>query len=72
MGYTNDSEVCRASLRTPSLGTGVNASGVRYAEDTNTTAHRITTGHASSRCVQDTARDTANSGTLVQKATIIK
>ena len=76
MGYTNVSSVCRASaglsLPSPSLGNRGYNRTVRYAEDASTTTHRTSPGHPRARCDQDTARDTANSGTLVQKATIIR
>ena len=70
MGYTNDSEVHRASLRLSSLGTAANARNVRNADDTTTTNQRTSAGHLRSRHGQDTARTTAKSGTLIQKTTI--
>ena len=80
MGYTNVSSVRRVaklaglSLASPSLGLGNEGDNrtVRYAEDVTTAHPRTSPGHTRSCCVQDTARDTAKSGTLVQKATIIR
>jgi hypothetical protein len=70
MGYTNGSEVHRASLRLSSPDTGANARNVRNADDTTTTNHMTSAGHLRSRHGQDTARTTAKSGTLIQKITI--
>ena len=75
MGYTNHSEVRRASTCSPFSDTGGrNASRtVMNIEDVTTTDQRTTPGHPRLRGGQEErARKTAKSGVLVQKATIIR
>jgi hypothetical protein len=68
--YVTDAEVHLPSLRSSSPSHGTNARNVRNADEVTTTAHRNKPG--TPRWGQKTASATAYSGTLVQKAIVMR